>query len=49
MVLKLMQIKHTGTEVTREIPATPYMLHLLAILPRRNEWVFFSPPAQPAA
>lgn len=25
---------------TREIPATPYMLHLLASLPRRNEWVF---------
>jgi len=30
-------------EGTREIPATPYMLHLLASLPRRNEWVFFSP------
>jgi integrase len=28
---------------TREIPATPYMLHLLAALPRRNEWVFYSP------
>ena len=27
-------------EGTREIPATPYMLHLLAGLPRRNEWVF---------
>ena len=27
-------------EGTREIPATPYMLHLLAALPRRNEWVF---------
>jgi integrase len=27
-------------EGTREIPATPYMLHLLATLPRRNEWVF---------
>ena len=26
----------------REIPATPYMLHLLAGLPRRNEWVFSS-------
>ena len=25
---------------TREIPATPYMLHLLAGLPRRNEWIF---------
>jgi integrase len=30
-------------EGTREIPATPYMLHLLTSLPRRNEWVFFSP------
>ena len=30
-------------EGTREIPATPYMLHLLANLPRRNEWVFSSP------
>jgi integrase len=27
-------------EGTREIPATPYMLHLLASLPRRNQWVF---------
>lgn len=27
-------------EGTRQIPATPYMLHLLAALPRRNEWVF---------
>lgn len=27
-------------ESTREIPATPYMLHLLAALPRRNKWVF---------
>ena len=27
-------------EGTREIPATPYLLHLLAALPRRNEWVF---------
>ena len=29
-------------EGTREIPATPYMLHLLAALPRRNKWVFSS-------
>ena len=29
-------------EGTREIPATPYMLHLLATLPRRNDWVFSS-------
>lgn len=27
-------------EGTREIPATPYLLHLLAGLPRRNEYVF---------
>ncbi len=30
-------------EGTREIPATPYMLHLMAALPRRNEWIFSSP------
>ena len=30
-------------EGTREIPATPYMLHLLSALPRRNKWVFSSP------
>lgn len=30
-------------EGTREIPATPYVLHLLAALPRRNEWVLSSP------
>ena len=29
-------------EGTREIPATPYVLHLLATLPRRNDWVFSS-------
>ena len=29
-------------EGTREIPATPYMLHLLAALPRRNGWIFSS-------
>jgi len=28
---------------TREIPATPYMLHLPAALPRRIKWVFSSP------
>jgi integrase len=27
-------------EGTREIPATPYLLHLLTALPRRNEFVF---------
>lgn len=26
-------------EGTREIPATPYMLHMLKALPRRNEWL----------
>ena len=30
-------------EGTREIPATPYVLQLLAALPRRNQWVFSSP------
>ena len=30
-------------EGTREIPATPYTLHLLAALPRRNQWIFSSP------
>lgn len=30
-------------EGAREIPATPYILHLLASLPRRNEWIFSSP------
>ena len=31
---------------TREIPATPYMLHLISSLPRRNEWVFSSATSQ---
>jgi integrase len=30
-------------EGAREIPLTPYVAHLLASLPRRNEWVFSSP------
>ncbi len=30
-------------EGERTIPATPYVLHLLAALPRRNGWVFSSP------
>ncbi len=30
----------------RVIPLTPYVSHLLAALPRRNEWVFSSPTAQ---
>ncbi len=32
-------------EGAREIPLTPYIQHLLATLPRRNEWVFSSPTA----
>ena len=36
-------------EGAREIPATPYMLHLLAALPRRNEWVFSSAYATDAS
>lgn len=31
---------------TREIPATPYLLHLINSLPRRNEWVFSSATSQ---
>ena len=31
---------------TREIPATPYLLHLISCLPRRNEWVFSSATSQ---
>jgi len=27
------------------VPMTPYVAHLLATLPRRNEWVFSSPTA----
>jgi len=30
-------------EGTREITATPYMLHPMATLSRRNEWIFSSP------
>jgi integrase len=32
-------------EGERIIPLTPYVAHLLAALPRRNEWVFSSPVA----
>lgn len=32
-------------EGERTIPLTPYLSHLLASLPRRNEWVFSSPAA----
>ena len=31
-----------GDDGTRQIPLTPYVHHLLAGLPRRNEWVFAS-------
>jgi len=31
-----------GEDGTRQIPLTPYVHHLLAGLPRRNEWVFAS-------
>lgn len=31
-----------GKDGTRDIPLTPYVWHLLASLPRRNEWVFSS-------
>ena len=30
----------------RAIPLTPYVAHLLATLPRRNEWVFSSPTSK---
>lgn len=33
-------------EGERTIPLTPYVSHLLASLPRRNEWVFSSPAAK---
>ena len=32
-------------EGERTIPLTPFLAHLLAALPRRNEWVFSSPTA----
>ena len=33
-------------EGVRVIPLTPYVMHLLAALPRRNEWVFSSPTSK---
>lgn len=33
-------------EGSRTIPLTPFLGHLLASLPRRNEWVFSSPTAE---
>ncbi|MBK8114674.1 MAG: integrase family protein [Candidatus Accumulibacter sp.] len=41
---KVMTIRDK-VEGTRTIPLTPYVASLLAILPRRNEWVFSSPAA----
>ncbi len=39
-------IIHDKVEGERTIPLTPYVAHLLAALPRRNEWVFSSPSAE---
>lgn len=36
-------------EGTRVIPLTPYVWHLLAALPRRNDFVFPAQPLQVAA
>ncbi len=33
-------------EDVRPVPLTPYVSHLLATLPRRNEWVFSSPTSK---
>lgn len=33
-------------EGRRAVPLTPYVAHLLAALPRRNEWVFSSPSSK---
>ena len=38
---------HDKVEGEREIPLTPYVAHLLAALPRVNEWVFASPSSAP--
>lgn len=37
---------HDKVEGLRVIPLTPYVAHLLAALPRRNEWVFSSPTSK---
>jgi integrase len=34
---------HDKVDGLRVIPLTPYVAHLMAALPRRNEWVFSSP------
>jgi integrase len=39
----LSMIIRDKVEGERTIPLTPYVAHLLAALPRRNEWVFSSP------
>ena len=36
---------HDKVEGVRTIPLTPYVSHLLAVLPRRNQWVFSSETA----
>ncbi|PLC48041.1 preprotein translocase [Pollutimonas subterranea] len=33
-------------EGTRQVPLTPYVMHLMAGLPRRNGWVFSSPTSK---
>lgn len=38
-------VKDKVAEEGRKIPLTPYLSSLLSSLPRRNEWVFSSPPA----
>ncbi len=37
---------HDKVEGERTIPLTPFVSHLLAALPRRNQWVFSSPTAK---
>ena len=39
-------VKDKVAEEGRKIPLTPYLSHLLANLPRRNQWVFSSPTAE---
>ena len=39
-------VKDKVAEEGRKIPLTPYLSHLLANLPRRNQWVFSSPNAE---
>ncbi len=39
-------VKDKVEEAGRKIPLTPYVSHVIASLPRRNEWVFSSPTAE---